>query len=601
MRLPPAADNGLRILSALLAVLVIAAFRAIGGQYYQDFRVPQGFGMDAPLPVEFAYYTLFLFFGLSAIGLLAFALARTSLPAAARAVAGAAARRPMVAAAVAATLLVLGVRVLAREALDDGVLSDDEHVYSFIAQTLRTGALTAKSPGTDLEFFLEQFVVTTDKVRYGKYPVGFPLLLLAGQVAGLERAVVPVLTGLLALLLVWVGRKAFSPTVVTVALVLFVLSPQVLITGASLLSQPAAAVCLLGASGCLLESVKGGRRAATWAAGAGAFLAYGVLVRPLPGVFFAAVAVAWAFAAPRLGLGRALSPPAWLGIFAPLAVASAVLLWTNYVQTGHPLHSGYQTIHGDAVVLHSTLAPTALSLASSLVRLNFWLFGWPLSLVFCFFARRTAAAMLFWGMFAAEVAYRLVAPKAGIGVVGPVYFYEVVPLLCLSSAEGLAQLARRGAPDDGEPASGPAVRSDLVAATILSAVIVSLTLFLPYKLADAARSGQSGQVVYRALKEKDVHHALVFHRGVVPPGLGLSWAYYPRPNGPRLDDDVLFVVMQPQPDRIASNVEFWKRRFPDRQAWVFDWDPQTGPTLVPLPAFLSSLAPSAPPPPPTRP
>jgi len=553
--------------------------------------VPQGWGMDAPLAAELSYYTLFLLFGLAAIALLTFALARTSLPVSLRAAAAAAARRPMVTAAIVAVVLTLGGRVLAREALDDGVLSDDEHVYGFIAQTLRTGALIAPSPGTDLQFFVEQFVVVTDKVRYGKYPIGFPLLLLAGQALGFERAVVPVLTGLIALLLAWVGRKQFSPTVVVVALILFALSPQVLLTGATLLSQPAAAVCLLGAAGCLLESVKGGRRDAAWTAGAGACLAYGILVRPLPGVLFAAVAIAWVLAAPRLGSGRALSPRAWMALLVPLAVAPAVLLWTNYVQTGHPLHSGYQTIHGDAVVLHSTLAPTALSLASSLVRLNFWLFGWPLSLLFCLFARRTAATLLFWGMFAAEIGYRLIAPKAGIGIVGPVYFYEVVPLLCLLSADGMAQLVRRGA-GDGEP--GPAGRSDLMAAAVLSAVIVNLSLFLPCKLGDAARAGQSGQVVFRALKEKDVHHALVFHRGVVPPATGLSWAYYPRPNGPRLDDDVLFVVMQPQPDRIASNVEFWKRRFPDRQAWVFNWDAETGPTLVPLLAFLSSLAPPAP-------
>lgn len=40
------------------------------------------------------------------------------------------ARRPLVAASVAAILLVLAARVLAKEALDDGALSDDEHVYS---------------------------------------------------------------------------------------------------------------------------------------------------------------------------------------------------------------------------------------------------------------------------------------------------------------------------------------------------------------------------------------------------------------------------------------------------------------------------------------
>jgi hypothetical protein len=579
--------------SAVLAALVISSFHAVGLQYYRDFRVPQGLGMESPLPAELAYYTLFLVFGLVAVALLTFALAHTTLPAAARAAVRRGARRPGLAAAVTAMALGLGCLLLAREVLDDGVLSDDEHVYQFIAQTLRTGALTAPSPGTDLEFFFEQFVVVTDKVRYGKYPIGFPLLLAAGQALGIERAVVPALTGLCALLLVWVGRKEFSPGAVMVALLLFGLSPQVWITGASLLSQPAAAACLLGAVGCLLEVARGGPRAAVGTASAGALLAYGILVRPMPGILFAVVAIAWLAAAPRLGVGHVLTTREWPLLLLPLAIGPAVLLWTNYVQTGHPLHSGYQAIHGDAVVLHSTLAPTALSVASSVLRLNFWLFGWPLSLIFCLLARRTPVTLLFWGLIAAEIGYRLIAPKAGIGTVGPVYFYEVVPLLCLLTADGIVQLTARGT-RQSEAGTGRALRSDLVAAAILSATIVNLSLFLPYKLGDAARSGHSGQAVFRALRRQDVHHALVFHRGVVPPSTGLSWAYFPRPNSPQLDDDVLFVTMQPAP--VARNVEFWKRRFPDREAWVFDWDPQTGPRLVPLPAFLTFLERASPPP-----
>lgn len=578
----------------MLGAVAIASFHAVGRLYYGEFRVPQGWGMDFLLPPELTHYALFFAFGLAAAGLLTVALLATRVPAAARSLTRAAARRPATVAATAAALVTLACLLLATDVLRGGVLTDDENVYRFIAQTLRTGALTAPSPGTDLEFFTEQFVVVTGHSRYGKYPIGFPLLLAAGQALHMERAVVPVLTGLSALLLAWMARKEFSPAVIVLALALFVLSPQVLITGASLLSQPASAVCLLGALGCLLALGRDDGHTEAYAAAAGALLGYGILVRPLPGALFAGVAIAWLAAGPWLGFRRALAVRTWMALLVPLACGPALQMWVNYRQSGHPLQSGYNTLHGPVIVLYGTFAQSAMSVASAVVRLNFWLFGWPLSLVICLFARRTPATLLLWGMVAAEFAYRLIAPKAGVGTAGPLYFYEVVPILCLVTADGAARLVGRAERRAGDAVPWPAVPADVLAAALLSATIVSLSLFLPFKLADVARVGDSQQAVFRVLRANNVHHALVFHRGVVPPSTGLSWAYYPPPNSPRLDDDALFVLLQIAPERIASNVEFWSRRFPDRQAWVFDWDPQRGPVLAPLTVFLGSLRPPSP-------
>jgi len=575
-----------------LGGVVLAAFHAVGHAYYQDFAVPQGWGMDFPLPAELTHYVFFFVFGLAATALLTLALLGTRVPGAVRAAGHAMARRPLAASAAVGALLALVCGLLVSNVLVGGVLSDDENVYHFIAQTLRRGSLVAPSPGTDLEFFVEQFVVLTDHSRYGKYPIGFPLLLAAGQSLGLERAVVPVLTGLCALLLAWLARKEFSPTTIVLAVVLFVLSPQVLITGASLLSQPASAACLLGALGCLLARDRGDGPPVVLAAVAGALLGFGAIVRPLPGALFGVVAVAWLLVAPWWGRRRAALAE-WAALLVPLAVGPAVLLWTNLRQSGHPLESGYNTLHGPVIVLYGSFPQAAMSLVSSLVRLDFWMLGWPLSLAACLFARRTPATILMWGMVAAEVAYRFIAPKAGIGTAGPLYFYEVVPLLCLLTADGLAHLASRLRIPVMARAGAVAGGGDLIAAVLVAATVVNLTLFLPFKLGDLARAGQGQQVVFRALRDKDIHHALVFHRGTVPPTTGLSWAYYPRPNSPTLDDDVLFVVLQSEPGRMGSNLEFWKRRFPDRQAWVFDWEPQTGPTLVPLPMFLSALEPAA--------
>jgi hypothetical protein len=580
------------LLAAILAALVMAAFHAVGGAYYEGFRVRQGFGMEFPIPGELSYYFLFFVFGLALLGLLTVALLGTRVPTAARRALRAMASRPVMTALAAAALATAGAWWVGTGVLGGGVLSDDEPVYSFIAQTLRTGSLTAPSPRTDLEFFEEQFVVLTDTVRYGQYPIGHPLLVALGQAVGAERAVVPILNGVAALFLAWVARRAFSSVVAALAVTLFVLSPEALLTGGSLLSQPASAVCLMGAVGCLCElAAEDGPRRSAWAVGAGAFLAYGIVTRPLPGVLFAAtIVLAFAFWR-RIGFAASPAPGLWLALLVPLACGPAALLWVNYRQSGHALVSGYHVRYGaewgQALVFHGTLARWAMSFVTSVTRINFWLFGWPLSLAFCPLARRTPVTRLLWGLVAAELAYRVAAPKGGIGTSGAIYFYEIVPVLCLLSADGMVELARRG--EKGWPLQRLGAPGTVLAAAGLSGVLVSLSLFLPFKLADVARCGQGEKVIVRLLQEKNVHRALVFHRGIVPPWTGLSWAYFPAPNGPRLDDDVLFVTLQLGTEGLARNLDFWKRRFPDREAWVFGWTEANGPFLVPLPTYAQAL------------
>src|SRR5262249_5112617 len=151
------------------------------------------------------------------------------------------------------------------------------------------------------------------------YPIGFPLALAAGQALHAERAVVPVLTGLLALLVAWVGLAEFGASVTTLALALYLLSPQVLLTGgATLFSQAVSAPCLIGALGCLSAAGRGRRHTVAWLTAAGALLSYGVLARPLPGVLFCGVAFLALAAGPRFGLVGRLTLREWIAFLAPL-------------------------------------------------------------------------------------------------------------------------------------------------------------------------------------------------------------------------------------------------------------------------------------------
>jgi Dolichyl-phosphate-mannose-protein mannosyltransferase len=578
---------------ALLA-LVVAGYQAAANAFYQGFRITQGTGMNHLLPAELAHYTLYLFFGSVAAVTLWRVLYR--LPSGTRlgpAVVEFCERPGM--APILAAALVLGVTLgLAGFVLGNAVTTDDEHVYRFIARTLRDGHLVAPSPGSDLEFFREQFVALDEHVRFGKYPIGHPLLLALGQAAGIETLVVPVLTALMAFPLHRVASRLFDRRVATLACVLFALSPQVWFTGATYLSQPSSALALLCGIALLVSRGRDAAPSRWMQLAAGACFGFGILVRPLPGVPVALAAAADLFFLPAPSRRERLTRV--LVFAAPLVLAGLAIAGVNRAQTGSALVSGYQAFHapgeGIGAVMGGGFAMAAMSVAASIVRANFWLFGWPLSLGACLLAGRLPRPWLLWGILAGELAYRVAAPKAGVGGAGPLYLFEAVPLLCVLAASGIMRLVRGetflGARGGGAAAWAPAV---------IALFTVSFVMFVPPKLADLGRMGAGQQAVERLIARQGVHAAVVFHDGVVPPWTGLSWAYFPRCNGPRLDDDVLFLRFL-RAGGARRNVELWRRRYPDRSAWYFGWHAESGPFLVGLEDFarMQDLEPSAPPP-----
>jgi hypothetical protein len=571
-----------RLLALAGAVLALAAYRAVGREFYDGFALPLGIGMTVLLPAEISAFAVFIVFGGLAWGLLAVALAGTRPVEVIVRLVGASASRPWVAAAAAAALLALASWTLAHVLLRHAVTSDDEHVYRFIGQTLAGGRLTAPSPGGDLAFYREQFVVLTDRVRFGKYPIGHPALLALGQRLGVETLVVPLIVGLTAFATVWLGQRVTTRTGTIVALILFASSPQVLCTGATLLSQPAAALCLTVALAALVESDRS-RRPLGWAALSGLSLACGLLVRPLPGVLFAGAAAAW-YAWRARSMPLALRARLGLALVGPIVIAGGVLLLVNRLQAGSALQSGYQAFHatGQGVgglrdFVAGGLALRAMSVFATLFRLDVWLFGWPLSLLFLPFARRTGASSLLWVMVGAELAYRVITPKAGIGGTGPIYFFEVVPLLSVLTADGAVRARGRLA---------PARLSAAVPATLLAGALVAVSLFVPDRLRDLSRMGQAQRAAPDLIERHGISEALVFHEGVVPPWTQANWAYFPRCNSPALDDDVLYVRFQREGGDLEANLDFWRRRHPDRSALYFGWPPGGEPFLMDLGDFI---------------
>ena len=117
---------------------------------------------------------------------------------------------------------------------------EDEIAYLWQAQAIAHGDLTLPSPPHP-HSFLVPFVVDYKGLRFGKYPLGWPVLLGVGVRLGVRNLVNPLLAGLGVWLTYRLGKKIFGETVGLLAAGLTLTSPFFLVNSGSLLSHPAAA------------------------------------------------------------------------------------------------------------------------------------------------------------------------------------------------------------------------------------------------------------------------------------------------------------------------------------------------------------------------
>ncbi|HSE95353.1 MAG TPA: hypothetical protein VLD61_05645, partial [Methylomirabilota bacterium] len=259
----------------------------------------------------------------------------------------------------------------------------------------------------------------------------------------------------------------------------------------------------------------------------------------------------------------------------------------NRAQSGHALVSGYHAVHAPGggtfgLFTVSEFPTEAISLVAGVLRLNLWLLGWPVSLIFCVLAHRSRRTGLLWAMVAMALLYRLVSPKAGVASTGPQYLHEVVPLLALLTADGLGRLVTGGwLGRDGRAALRRAT------ALVLAGTVVGATMFLPVALRNLRRTAEAQLVLPRMVAARKLANAVVFHEYAVPPDFLTSWASFPRHNAPALDDDVLFVRFLPPPVPPEDHLRLWREHFPGRTAWYFGY-PDGRPRLLPLEVYVRS-------------
>jgi len=120
---------------------------------------------------------------------------------------------------------------------------EDEMAYLWQAQVIAGGELTLPTPPSP-KSFLYPFVVDFDagngagSQRFGKYPLGWPVVLALGEKLGARSLVNPLLAAFGIWLTYLLGKRLFSETVGLLAAGLTLTSPFFLMNSGSLLSHP---------------------------------------------------------------------------------------------------------------------------------------------------------------------------------------------------------------------------------------------------------------------------------------------------------------------------------------------------------------------------
>ncbi len=114
---------------------------------------------------------------------------------------------------------------------------EDEYAYLWQAQVIAHGKLKIPSP-PEPKSFLVPFVVDYQGYRFGKYPLGWPVVLSLGEMIGIRWLVNPILAGFCVWLTFRLGSKLLNDSIGLLAAGLTATSPFFLMNCGALLSHP---------------------------------------------------------------------------------------------------------------------------------------------------------------------------------------------------------------------------------------------------------------------------------------------------------------------------------------------------------------------------
>ncbi len=331
---------------------------------------------------------------------------------------------------------------------------EDEMAYTWQAKVIARGEITLPSPSCP-SCFLVPFVVDYHGLRFGKYPLGWPVVLSFGERFGARDLVNPLLAGWSIWLLYRLGKKLLDEKTALLAAFLAAGSPFLLMNSGSYLAHPWSMFLTLCLALAWTDTFSPARTVPRWMTASVSALSIGLLALTRP---LTAVGVCLPFIVHALWLLLRSDQKTRLTVLligAGAGLISATHLLWQYAVTGNALLNPYtlwwpydQVGFGPGVGLQEggyQLGHAFQNLDFSLYFLYHDLFGWAsfswLFLPFGLIALRRNTRI--WKIIAVIPSLIVVymAYWVSSSLLGPRYYYEALPSLALLSASGIRWIA----------------------------------------------------------------------------------------------------------------------------------------------------------------
>lgn len=349
--------------------------------------------------------------------------------------------------------------------------TEDEAAFLFQAQTIASGNVVADVPERP-QFFSIPFIILRDGMWFGKYPLGFPLVLALGVLVGHPWLTNATLAALCVLVIYLLSRRLYGTITAVFAAGLLVASPFFLLQAGSLLSHVASLFWTL--LFLALFPIARQQRSIVLALATGATVGMLFLSRPLTAVGIAIPYVVWSLL--TIVRQRKISRPYILMVSGALPLL-AIFLGYNVLTTGSAFHTAYELWWPfDRLGFGPEIGVNGHDLDDGLrnTRVNSnalatFLFGWPgrlslapaviavvLSLVALLgrlyrkrtqptIPRKSETSPEAWDLILASVVLSLVAIHILYWtpgqMYGPRYYMEAIGPLVILSARGFMQIA----------------------------------------------------------------------------------------------------------------------------------------------------------------
>ncbi len=444
-------------------------------------------------------------------------------------------------------------------------ITTDENAFVFQAKTFAKGKLYV--PSHPLRSFFNSTGLVNDGRYFSKYFPSHALIMVPGIWLNFPYLIPHLLSALGLIITYLIARECYNVKIATGSALLTLVSPLYLFISSTLYSEITSFFFISLFILCFIKMLR--RDGARYPIFAGIGLGVAFNARPLDALVVSLPFVIYGLYKLRRGRGYLRRYLLFTGCFSIFII---MLLSYNWVLTGSPFYTTYDYYsdthnvpydHYGLSEFHN-FQKGLVKTFYNLKRLNFWLFGWPFSLIFILLfpliRGKKVWDYIFLSVFIVLVVEYLFHWYPGVPETGPIYYYSAVGALSILTARSVSSLH--------EISGGMRRRiiKYVLPIFIISSFLYSFFVFYPSKFDYIHRTTLSRQDPYFLIKEKGIKNTIIFLKNSPYDFIPQNYVI----NSPGLKDDILFVNDMGRKNRLLMDY------YPKRNYYMYKFSYKTG-------------------------